>query len=95
MLFHITHTHRAENCSAHKPQRQANFGKVMSGADDVGVTIHGAYADAPGHAVYIVAEAGDALDIARLLDPVLEYGHYEVRPVVDAGQLMAALGEEG
>ena len=92
MLFHITHTHTAENCSAHRPERQDNFRSVMQGADEMGVTLHGVYVDAPGHAVYMIAEADDALALARLLDPVLEYGHYEVRPVAGARELMEALG---
>ncbi|MFW5942869.1 MAG: DUF3303 domain-containing protein [Chloroflexota bacterium] len=93
MLFHITHTHNAENCSAHKPERQKDFAGVMQNAGDFGVTLHGAYADAPGHAVYLIVEADDALALAGLLGPVLEYGQYEIRPVADAGQLLAELGE--
>lgn len=93
MLFHITHTHRPENCSAHKPERQKDFANVMQNADEFGVKLHGSYADAPGHAVYLIAEADDAMALAGLLGPVLEYGQYEIRPVADLGQLMAAFGE--
>ena len=91
MLFHITHTHRAENCSAHRPERQENFRNVMQNAAEMGVRLHGVYTDAPGHAVFLIAESDDALALARLLEPVLEYGHYDVRPVVGAQELREAL----
>ena len=95
MLFHITHTHTATNCSANRPERQAAFGQVMQTAGDHGVTIVGTYTDAPGHTVYLIAETDDALAIAKLLRPVLEYGHYEIRPVVDTRALMAELADGG
>ena len=91
MLFHITATHEPTNCSAHKPERQAAFAQVMQTAADQGVTLKGVYADAPGHTIYILAETDSALAMAKLLDPVLEYGHYQIRPVADARALMAAL----
>lgn len=93
MLFHITATHAPTNCSAHKPERQAAFGQVMQTAADHGVTLKGVFADAPGHTVYILAETDKALALAQLLDPVLEYGQYEIRPIADARELMASLEE--
>ncbi len=66
-------------------------GEFASRAQGLGVKLHGNYVDAPGHAVYIVMEAEDAMAISRLLEPVLEFGHYEIRPVVDTVRLMNEL----
>ena len=95
MLFHITHTHSATNCSAKQPERQAAFGQVMQTAAEYDVTIKGAYADGPGHTVYILAETDDALNLAQLLYPVLEYGHYDIRPIVGVRELMEAAPGNG
>lgn len=91
MIFHVTATHRPQNCSAHRPERQKAFRELFSRAQGLGVKLHGNYVDAPGHAVYIVMEAEDAMAISRLLEPVLEFGHYEIRPVVDTVRLMNEL----
>ncbi|MFZ0545826.1 MAG: DUF3303 family protein [Candidatus Promineifilaceae bacterium] len=93
MLFHITGTHEPTNCSAHDPERQAAFQKVMQTAESYGITLKGVYTDAPAHTVYILAETNDALAISKLIDPVLAYNHYEIRPVVEAGTLMESLRE--
>lgn len=63
----------------------------MQTAEKHGVTLKRVFADAPGHTDYILAETESALAMARLLDPVLEYGHYEIRPITDARELMEAL----
>ena len=96
MLFHITQTYSPTNCSAHDPERQAAFRQTMATAADRGVQIKGAYVDGLGHSTFIVVEAESALALARVFYPVLEFGHYNVRPVVAAGEFMDAMapGEE-
>lgn len=93
MLFHITATHDPTNCSAHKPERQAAYGKLAASAESFGIKPHGIYADAPGHALYMTIECDNAMALSNWLDPVLEYAHHDVRPVVDANQLLASLRE--
>lgn len=94
MLFHATHRHTHETCSAHKPENMALFVKAIASADELGVKIIGAYTDAPGHAVYTIIEADTALQIAQFFDPILELGNTEIRPVADAMELMQHLQEE-
>jgi hypothetical protein len=94
MLFHATHRHTHETCSAHKPESQALFGKVLASADELGVKIIGSYVDAPGHAVYMIIEADTALQIAQFFDPILELGDTEIRPVADAMALLQQMEKQ-
>lgn len=85
MLFLATHVHTEDNCLAHDPeQMRATFGQVIAGAEELGVTLVGAYSDAPAHTVYILFEADTAEQIEQFFDPALEVGHIDVRPVTDA-----------
>ena len=94
MLFHATHRHTHETCSAHNPENMALFAKAVASADELGVKIIGAYTDAPGHAVYMIIEADTALQIAQFFDPILELGDTEIRPVADAIALMQQLQKQ-
>ena len=87
MLFHATHRHTHETCSAHKPENRALFAKSITTAKDIGVKIIGSYTDAPGHTLYLIIEAETALQIAQLFDPILDLGDTEIRPVADAMKL--------
>lgn len=88
MLFHATHRHTHQSCSAHKPENMALFGKAVASASELGVKIIGSYTDAPGHAVYMILEADTVMQLFQLFDPILELGDTEIRPVVDALALM-------
>ena len=68
MLFHAIHKHTHATCPAHNPEKRAHFAKVLASASDIGVNIIGSYADAPGHAVYLVLEADSALQIAEFFE---------------------------
>ena len=94
MLFHATHRHTHETCSAHKPESRALFGQALASADELGVKIIGSYVDAPGHAVYMIIEAETALQVAQLFDPILELGDMEIRPVADAMALLQQLQQQ-
>ena len=87
MIFHATHRHTHETCSAHKPENLALFAKAVATANDIGVKIIGSYTDAPGHTFYLIIEADTALQIAQFFDPILDLGDTEVRPVADAMEL--------
>ena len=88
MLFHATHHHTHQSCSAHKPENMALFGKAVASASELGVKIVGLYTDAPGHAVYMILEADTVMQLFQLFDPILELGDTEIRPVVDSIALM-------
>ncbi len=89
MLFHITHVHTPEACPYHNPEKaRATFGKVLGSAEQLGVTLVGAWVDAPAHTVYIVVESDSSQKIEELLAPAFEMGHAETRVVQDGLQLL-------
>ncbi len=84
MLFHITHIHTPETCPYHNPeQARATFGKVLSGAEELGVKLVGVWVDAPAHTIYMVVEADSSQKIEELLAPAFEIGRAETRVVQD------------
>jgi len=96
MLFHITHTHTPENCPSHNPEQlKATFGQMIANVETAGVNLIGAYVDIPAHEFFLIAEADRIEQINEVLDPALEMGYAEVRPVVDAlAALKERMGEE-
>ena len=62
MLFHTTHRHTHQSCSAHKPENLKLFAKAIASAEDIGVKIIGSYTDAPGHTCLLyTSDAADEL----------------------------------
>ena len=95
MLFHITHQHSQETCPAHDADRMAaTFGKMMAAIDESGVVLHGFYANAPAHRVYLVAEADNVEVLNKILYPAFTIGTAEIEPVVDAAAAAQAFEEE-
>jgi hypothetical protein len=84
MLFHITHIHTPETCPYHNPEKaRATFGKVLSGAEELGVKLVGVWVDAPAHTIYIVVDTDSSQKIEELLAPAFEIGRAETRVVQD------------
>ncbi|MFQ6673809.1 MAG: DUF3303 domain-containing protein [Fidelibacterota bacterium] len=84
MLFHITHTHTWESCPAHDPERlKTTFGKVLGSINEIGVELVAVYVDPPAHTVFLIVDADSAEKLEELLDPVLEIGRADIRPVGD------------
>jgi hypothetical protein len=84
MLFHITHVHTPETCPYHNPeQARATFGKVLGGAEELGVKLVGVWVDAPAHTIYIVVDTDSSQKIEELLAPAFEIGRAETRVVQD------------
>ncbi len=89
MLFHITHVHTPETCPYHNPEKaRATFGKMLSGVEQLGVKLVGAWVDAPAHTIYIVVDTDSAQKIEELLGPAFEIGHAETRVVQDGMALL-------
>jgi hypothetical protein len=85
MLFHITHTHTPEDCPAHNPEQiKATFGQMVANAETAEINLIGAYVDIPAHEFYLIVEADRIEQVNEMMDPALEIGYGEVRPVVDA-----------
>ena len=89
MLFHITHVHTPETCPYHDPEKaRATFGKVLSGAEQLGVKLVGVWVDAPAHTIYLVVETDSAQKIEELMGPAFEIGYAETSPVQDGIALL-------
>ena len=96
MLFHVTHTHTWETCPYHDPDRaQETFGAAMSGLDEAGVTLVGAWFDAPAHTAMLVIDADSAVAIEQALAPVIDVGWAVTRPVVDSADILKRVAESG
>ena len=95
MLFHITHTHTPEACPYGDSEKsKGTFGKMMSGVEQLGVKLVGAWVDAPAHTVYLVVETDSFEKIEALLAPALKIGHAETRVVSDAAAVLKrSIGE--
>ena len=95
MLFHITHIHTPETCPYHKPEKARDtFGKMLSGAEQLGVKLVGVWVDAPAHTFYIVVETDSAQKIEEVLAPAFEIGHAETRVVQDGLLILQRRGQQ-
>lgn len=84
MLFHITHVHAIDKCPARDPVLlQATYGKMIASAGELGVRLVGVWVDSPAHTVFMVAEAERVEQLEKLLGPVTQIGHADVKPVFD------------
>lgn len=89
MLFHITHIHTPETCPYNNPEKaRATFGKMLSSAESLGVTLVGVWIDAPAHTIYIVAETDSSQKLEEMLGPGFEIGRAETRVVQDGRALL-------
>jgi hypothetical protein len=89
MLFHITHVHAPETCPYHDPEKaRATFGKILGGAEKLGVKLVGAWVDAAAHTIYIVAETDSAQKLEELLAPGFEIGYAETSIVQDGREVL-------
>lgn len=89
MLFHITHVHSGHSCPFHDPDVVGKtFAKVVADTEESGLKLLGGYADAPGHAMYFVVDADDARQIQTFLDPIIDMGDADIRPVTDFAALV-------
>jgi hypothetical protein len=93
MLFHITHVHTPETCPYHDPEKaRATFGKMLGGAERLGVKLAGVWVDAPAHTLYIVVEADSAQKLEEFLAPGFEIGYAETSVVQDGLEILKRRG---
>ena len=91
MLFHITHTHGYSTCMAHNEKDKKIFLQTISNAEELGVKVHGAYADPPGHQIFMVVETNTMEQIVKFLDPVIDFGDYNICPVLNFSTAVSSL----
>ena len=82
MLFHATHRHSYQTCHAHDEERKAKVVEAVQASGEIGIKIHGIYIDPPGHVGYFVLEADTMEQGVQFLDPMLELGDTDIRPVM-------------
>ena len=93
MLFHITHVHTPETCPYHDPEKaRATFGKILGGAEKLGVELVGTWVDAAAHTAYIVVETDSAQKLEELLAPGLEIRYAETSVVQDGREILKRRG---
>ena len=91
MLFHITHTHGYTTCMAHDEEGKTKFSQTIAAAEESGVKVHGVYADPPGHQIFMVVETDTMEQLVKFLDPIIDFGDYDIRPVLNFSTAMATL----
>lgn len=95
MLFHITHQHSEITCPAHDPDRMAaTFGKLIEAIKESAVNLHGFYANAPAHRVFMIVETDNVEELNKVLSPVLTIGTAEIEPIADAAATAKAFEDE-
>ncbi|MAM49315.1 MAG: DUF3303 domain-containing protein [Gammaproteobacteria bacterium] len=76
---------------AHDGKAKTNFSQTISNAEESGVKVHGIYADPPGHQIFMVVETDTMEQLVKFLDPIIDLGDYEVRPVLNFSTAIASL----
>lgn len=91
MLFHITHRHTAANCPYHDKQTiEDTYAKAFKNATDgVGGKLVALLVDAPAHTMYFIVDAPSVEALEAMLDPIVDRGEADIRPVSDAQELIA------
>ena len=76
---------------AHDGKAKTNFSQTISNAEESGVKVHGVYADPPGHQIFMVVETDTMEQLVKFLNPIIDLGDYEVRPVLNFSTAIASL----
>jgi hypothetical protein len=76
---------------AHDGKAKTYFSQTISNAEESGVKVHGVYADPPGHQIFMVVETDTMEQLVKFLDPIIDLGDYEVRPVLNFSTAIASL----
>ena len=90
MLFLVKHVHDHTTCPAVHDDLSGTIGKVLSkeNKEKTGVDVKDVYVDASGHTVYLVLDAGTALNLQLFLAPLLRIGTAETTPVLTLDEAM-------
>ena len=76
---------------AHDEAGKTKFSQTIATAEESGVKVHGVYADPPGHQIFMVVETDTMEQLVKFLDPILDFGDYDIRPVLNFSTAMANL----
>jgi len=76
---------------AHNEKNKTKFSQTISNADELGVKVHGVYADPPGHQIFMIVETNTMEKIVKFLDPIIDFGDYDIRPVLNFSTAVESL----
>jgi len=76
---------------AHDEEGKTKFSQTIATAEESGVKVHGVYADPPGHQIFMVVETDTMEQLVKFLDPIIDFGDYDIRPVLNFSTAMANL----
>jgi hypothetical protein len=94
MLFHVTHRHTEATCPYHNEEvREASFGRVLPAIQSAGVQLLGAWTDPTSHQMFFVIDAERFEDLQLALEPIIDQGTADIRPVADFGAAIEALSQ--
>lgn len=84
MLFHVTHTHEPAQCLYRDPERlAATFGAVPAAMEAAGARMVGSWVNGAAHAFYYVVDVDSHEQLLAGLDPIVDRGHADIRPLTD------------
>jgi len=76
---------------AHDQKSKTKFMQTISNAEESGVKVHGVYADPPGHKIFMIIETETMEQLVKFIDPVIDFGDYDIRPVLNFEKAVASL----
>ena len=76
---------------AHDEEGKTKFSQTIATAEESSVKVHGVYADPPGHQIFMVVETDTMEQLVKFLDPIIDFGDYDIRPVLNFSTAMATL----
>jgi hypothetical protein len=76
---------------AHDEEGKTKLSQTIVNAEESGVKVHGVYADPPGHQIFMVVETDTMEQLVKFLDPIIDFGDYDIRPVLNFSTAIANL----
>ena len=83
MLFMITSKHDYSTCQANHPENNQHFRDTLSNLGDHGIKVHAMYSNRLQHTAFIVCEADSMEQLDAGFNPILDYGNFEIMPVME------------
>ena len=83
MLFMITCKHDYSTCQANQPENNQHYRDTFSKLGDHGVKVHAMYSNRLEHTQFVVCEADTMEQLDAGFSSILDYGNFEVTPVME------------
>lgn len=84
VLFHCTHTHKAEHCLLHDMEDTIHkVGAMNAAAKENNIKIVSVYSNDMSHTTFFIVDADSAEALNAYFKPLIPMGHIDVVPVYD------------